>query len=940
MVSRFPAVTKVHAHLEGEQYVTYPADATPEMRLQIAENSPSSLMIYFKRPLDSTFNALTLLDYYEQYTITKPKKDQPPPTSAPPGKYLDSYNNIISTRSENNQHVCRIVFQSPAVGDLFYLRLLLHTIPGRSFSDLRLVPQSDSHPFEHATFHDAARARGLVTGDEEYTICMEEAASFQVASQLRALFVTLILDGGSAPKLWFQPNLIEDFALIMTPEESIQQSLNEIDLKLQLHGKTNEQVNLPKAQHSTTEYQRMRDSFDVNTCKEYAEIHERNLTAEQHHVYKTVIDSVNSDEGKPYMIDAPAGTGKTYTEKCLAAKLRGGGKMVLIVASTGIAALQLPGGWTAHSMFKLPMDEKMSPSCVCNINAQTQRAELIRNSDLIIWDELPMTHRYCVEALDRTLKDLMRNDLLFGGKTILFSGDWRQTGPIVKFGSPTDTVDAAVISSHLWDKISRLRLTKSQRDRNDPAYASFVRNVGEDTLPTTTLTDGNNLIPLNNHSTNCPDKFQLQYTTNFNELVHFVYPDMSEDATTWNDRAILATTNNAIDRTNQIISDERPGRSVSFYSSDSLIKDQNSASTAFAAPEHLNQLNVSGVPPHELQLKSNGLAMIVRNLNFSEGLVNGQKCILKAVSPNSRVIQVELLTDEVPRPIVLIPRINFPAQVGRNGINFMRVQFPLRTAYAMTINKSQGQTLKRIGLDLRSSPFAHGQLYVTLTRAQTRSTVMVLLPHSQVVDGVPYTENVVYTPFTQAATGDTNNLDPNNSLPPNPPPPPLIPPPATPPFPPPPPPPTPHWVVQPELGDGNCGFRAIARRVLGDPDLHYHIRSQVVQYILNNRQNNDLHIYDGIQRELLYGAGLMPFQYSSYDDYIEKMSLPNTYMGQPEITAANYLYNLSIVVHFNQTTLPPPQHALLHELHLRFTTASRHYDTFLIIELPRSQPNL
>ena len=119
-----------------------------------------------------------------------------------------------------------------------------------------------------------------------------------------------------------------------------------------------------------------------------------------------------------------------------------------------------------RTMFKLPMDENMSPSCVCNISAQTQRAELIRKSDLIIWDELPTTHRFCVEALDRTLKDLMHNTLLFGGKTIFFSGDWRQTGPIVKFGSPTDTVDAAVISSHLWSNIFRLRLTKSQRDRS------------------------------------------------------------------------------------------------------------------------------------------------------------------------------------------------------------------------------------------------------------------------------------------------------------------------------------------------------------------------------------------------------------------------------------------------------------------------------------------
>ena len=206
--------------------------------------------------------------------------------------------------------------------------------------------------------------------------------------------------------------------------------------------------------------------------------------------------------------------------------------------------------------------------------------------------------------------------------------------------------------------------------------------------------------------------------------------------------------------------------------------------------------------------------MIMRNLNFSEGLVNGQKCILKSVSPNSRVIQAELLTDDLPHPIVLIPRINFHAQVGRNGINFMRVQFPLRTSYAMTINKSQCQTLKKIGPDLRSSPFAHGQLYVALTRAQKRTTVMVLLPPSQINDGIPYTENVVYHPFTEAATGETNNHNQIPSVSPQRPPPPSR--------------PSPQWVVQSEIGDGNCGFRSIARRVLGNADLHSHIRTQTI----------------------------------------------------------------------------------------------------------------
>ena len=126
---------------------------------------------------------------------------------------------------------------------------------------------------------------------------------------------------------------------------------------------------------------------------------------------------------------------------------------------------------------------------------------------------------------------------------------------------------------------------------------------------------------------------------------------------------------------------------MSFFSSDSLISDESHPNTAFAAPEHLNHLNVSGVPPHELKHQSNTSAMLVHHLNFSSGLVNGQRFILHAISLNSRVIQAELLTEEESHPIVFISRINFTATVGKRGISFSRIHFPLRTSYAMTINK-------------------------------------------------------------------------------------------------------------------------------------------------------------------------------------------------------------------------------------------------------------
>lgn len=84
------------------------------------------------------------------------------------------------------------------------------------------------------------------------------------------------------------------------------------------------------------------------------------------------------------------------------------------------------------------------------------------------------------------------------------------------------------------------------------------------------MPDGQNMIPLNNHSRlNSADHFQLKCTTHLEDLINFVYPDMSEDVRLWDDRAILATTNATIDKCNDSLARHRSGTSVSFFSSDS-----------------------------------------------------------------------------------------------------------------------------------------------------------------------------------------------------------------------------------------------------------------------------------------------------------------------------------------------------------------------------------
>jgi ATP-dependent DNA helicase PIF1 len=92
----------------------------------------------------------------------------------------------------------------------------------------------------------------------------------------------------------------------------------------------------------------------------------------------------------------------------------------------------------------------------------------LRATSLIIWDEAPMINKYAFEAVDRCLKDIMKEidaengDLLFGGKTIVFGGDFRQILPVVRKGNRQDILSATVNSSDLWSYCHVLRLAKNQ----------------------------------------------------------------------------------------------------------------------------------------------------------------------------------------------------------------------------------------------------------------------------------------------------------------------------------------------------------------------------------------------------------------------------------------------------------------------------------------------
>ena len=125
--------------------------------------------------------------------------------------------------------------------------------------------------------------------------------------------------------------------------------------------------------------------------------------------------------------------------------------------------------------------------------------------------------------------------------------------------------------------------------------------------------------------------------------------------------------------------------------------------------------------------------MLLRNLDPPR-LCNGTRLVVKSMKPH--VLEATILTGHYQGEDVFIPRI--PLIPSDLPFEFKRLQFPVRLSFAMSINKSQGQSLKVVGLNLKTPCFSHGQLYVGCSRVGSSSNLYVYTPTKG------HTENIVY----------------------------------------------------------------------------------------------------------------------------------------------------------------------------------------------------
>nr|XP_036224310.1 uncharacterized protein LOC106621587 [Bactrocera oleae] len=466
--------------------------------------------------------------------------------------------------------------------------------------------------------------------------------------------------------------------------------------------------------------------YDLNSLKELIQTNLPLLNEQQKYVFETLMKVTNDETGGIYFLDAPGGTGKTFLISLILATIRSQNKIALALASSGIAATLLEGGRTAHSALKLPLNMQSNETPTCNVSKNSAMAKVLQQCKLIVWDECTMAHKKFLEALDRTLKDLRSNNNRFGGAMILLAGDFRQTLPVIPRSTPADELNACLKSSNLWKHVKVLHLSKNMRvelqnDQSGNIFSKQLIDFGNGKFPIGMLTG----------CINFPQSF-CQLTRSKDELIQKVFPDVSQNYRNhdWlSERAILAAKNIDVNELNFKIQEQITGELRIYKSVDSAT---NQDDVVNYPPEFLNSLDLPGLPPHNLQLKVGSVVIMLRNINQPR-LCNGTRLSIKKLLNN--VIEATILKGKYKGEDVLIPRIPMiPTDV---PFEFKRLQFPVRLAFAMTINKSQGQSLSVCGINLENPCFSHGQLYVACSRVGKPSDLFIYAPGNQ-------TKNIVY----------------------------------------------------------------------------------------------------------------------------------------------------------------------------------------------------
>ncbi|XP_022003614.1 uncharacterized protein LOC110901069 [Helianthus annuus] len=481
---RYPSIIRLPFHLPDKQNVVYGPDDELDSVLQKPSVSSTMFLGWMeKNEKDPLARTVTYVEF--------------------PTKFVWKKDERIWDKRITGKTIARIHCVNPSMGEAYFLRILLNKVVGpKSFEDIRTV---NGKVFP--TFRDACYARGLLDDDKEYIEAIKEAYYTGSGYYLCNLFATMLASNTlSKPEhvwentweyladgiLYNRQKLLRIEGLSL-PEEQIRNlTLLEIERYLLCNKSSLSQFSSMPQPDSESIYSAdnrlIADElrYDVSATAIEFDNNLSSLTDEQRLVFDEIIEEVNSNADGLFFVYGYGGTGKTFLWKTLSASIRCKGDIVLNVASSGIASLLLPGGRTAHSRFHIPLN--LTETSMCFIKPDDDVADLLKKTKLIIWDEAPMNHKHAFEALDRTMNDIFKCEMTFGGKVMVFGGDFRQILPVVPNGSRRDIVNASIMSSYIWSTCKVLTLTKNMRltvgaNTSDideiKAFADWLLDLGE-----------------------------------------------------------------------------------------------------------------------------------------------------------------------------------------------------------------------------------------------------------------------------------------------------------------------------------------------------------------------------------------------------------------------------------------------------------------------------
>jgi len=738
---RSPAVERLPFHLPGEQRVLFQEG---EVIAALEAPQKTKLEAYFdvvvaaRQSNEQEIHCANSITYEEMpayYTWTKFWKRR--------------------THPKKSDMVGRLLYVPPTAGEKYYLRLLLmHQKGPESWEALKTVDG-----ICHLTFKGACEALGLLSSDTEWENVMDEAVSFQVCSQLRKLFVTILIHNkpSNPLNLWnrFRESLAEDKTYersvclglsrgeISIIDEDLDECLHDINDLIRDSTDGAETLNtyslpLPHAPRRvltpTNSLLRQELNYDTSIQQQLAEDAYASMNEQQRCVWEKVLTLLyqppETRAHSAVFVDAPGGSGKTFTFKAILAKVRSNGDIAIAIAASAIAAILLPGGRTAHSRLKIPIP--CNETTMCGFTRRNDLGKLLLQTKLLIWDEAMMQDRSCIECVDRSLQDLYGNTLLFGGILVVFGGDRRQLLPVVQRGSRAQIVNACISRSYLWEHICKMTLITNERVMrvsSNTEYCKYLLSIGEGSAtPYQSIKDSVKLLPN-----------LVCMSPKLDDFIKWVFPNPDNfDSSS----AILSPWNDEVDTVNLLCLDRMMGTSIQLNSSDVLIDEKE----LFLYPvEFLNSLRPQGLPSHSIMLKLGCPIMLIRNLNPQKGLCNGTRLIVTYASKH--LIKATIQNGTHIGDEAWIPRVRLSTSES-SPAQFTRLQFPINLAFAITINKSQGQSLHRVGIYLPRPVFSHGALYVALSRCTDPLGISIyIIQDNDIQDGHsdnPHTKNIVY----------------------------------------------------------------------------------------------------------------------------------------------------------------------------------------------------